>query len=1505
MKLEGVREKVFLDRYSLKDDDGNPVEKTPEEMWRRVAKGIASVEKKKDQKDWEEKFYNAMTDFKFVPGGRVLAGAGTGYGVTFFNCFVIPSPPDSRDGIMDNLKAMIEIMARGGGVGVNISSLRPRGARVKKVNGFSSGPCNWAEMYSVATHDIIQQGGCFSGDTRIMTHRGLLPIKEVVESKSKYYVTTHKGYKKITAKFNNGIKDLYEVTTASGFKVKTTLAHRFLTFDKNGRFHLKALSDLRKGDDVVHLLGEWSDELPYAALNTNLPIPSKYSSGLKDLVLPKVLNEDLAFIVGVYDADGSKIPDEFSPNGKGIRIAVSANRIHDLQTVIDAIKRCFHVLPTVRKGDGAVNVVQVFSRRLNEFLKVNGLLKDSSVRVNVPEYIFTSPQRVVEAYIAGVFLGDGTNRGGKGGLRIATVSMSFAENIQLLLLSLGIGSKIKVQARKEKNWRTVYTVTVNGKSFMERFLRLLAPYTEKVLDKKISVRNGFFGWPFNVTERFSYVPYFQRTMARTNPTTSQTSVQFLTQIIPIVQKVDRADVEFLGRCIPDTISSIAHMSKETVYDLEVEDVHLLSGNGFYTSNSRRGALMLMLWDWHPDIEEFITVKQDLRRINGANLSVCASDAFMEAVKNDKDWDLVFPDIDDPQYDEKWDGVLAHWKKLGKKVKVYKTVKARYLWDLICSAAWRSAEPGLVFMERYNKQYNNWYWNTINCVNPCVTGDTLVTVENGFKQARDLKVGDEILTPKGFKPIKKFYNNGKQRIIKISFSDGGSLRATTDHKLKVVRKNGKQEWVKVTDLKKGDSIMKLVLLGTFNERGKSNKNNRNQNKEDNNHYQQIGIEGSSIGYHNFAFLAKNKLRDQKSDAMMVQNSILDQLTFVKSEMSGGKIPIASTTTPISDVMSDSFLSSKRVKMNPYTKKERLLATSETIISNEKITISAVKVTKVVDTGINEEVFDVYEPETLTWITNGYISLDCGEEGLPSWGVCNLASLNLSAFVKGYAVDKKGEMDYESLAEHAKIAVRFQDDVVDADKYVYPEIKQMQLNGERRIGLGTLGLGDALIKMHLRYGSEEASLAVDKIYKTIRDSAYEESVDIACEKGPFPKINIKKHLQGYFIKQLPKNILAKMKKYGVRNSVLLQAAPTGTTSLLSGASSGVEPVYEFEYTHNGRLGKQVVFHSIYGEWKEKHPDEARPDYFVAANDLTPEDHVRVQSIVQKYVDASISKTVNAPNSHTVEDVKKLYTLAYEWGCKGITYMREGSRMGVLQRVDPSASTSTMSSIPNGSGQEKKEKEKTEVKEVTEPFARRPMVVEGFTYQVETPIGKTYVTINHNEGKPFEVFIANGKSGSDVSAMADALGRMISIMLRVAGPVPARERLRKIVSELAGLGGSRSVGFGENKVRSLPDAVAKVLARYAGFRVNGRVEDKDMTTNGNGVMDKFVNGNVQNGPLSNEPQVKEETSTVSQLSLSQTAQAASTTHLFDICPECGAGSLAYEEGCQKCYGCGYSAC
>ncbi|MDO8619265.1 MAG: adenosylcobalamin-dependent ribonucleoside-diphosphate reductase [Candidatus Daviesbacteria bacterium] len=782
--LDGMRSKVFLDRYSMKDVNGEPMEKHPEEMWWRVANGIAHEEKTPElRKHWAKKFYEAMDGFKFVPGGRILSGAGTGFEVTFFNCYVIPSPKDSRGGIMENITHTVEIQARGGGVGINLSSLRPHGARVKKVNGTSSGPVSWAALYSAANHDVIQQGG-----------------------------------------------------------------------------------------------------------------------------------------------------------------------------------------------------------------------------------------------------------------------------------------------------------------------------------------------------------------------------------------------------------------------------------------SRRGALMLMLHDWHPDVIEFIHVKEDLTKIPGANLSICVSDKFMEAVQKDEEWTTKFPDITDPDYDSVWDGDIEKWESLGKKVITYGTYKAKDIWDQICNAAWRSAEPGLHFLERSNKWSNTWYFEKLLSTNPC-----------------------------------------------------------------------------------------------------------------------------------------------------------------------------------------------------------------------------------------------------------------GEQPLGAWAVCNLGAMNLAAFV-----DDSGNFDYPLLEDTTKTAMRFMDNVVDANYYFYDE-NEKRAKEIRRTGIGSMGLGDALIKMKIRYGSDASLEVMEKIYKTIRDVGYETSSDLAKEKGPFPKFEAKKYLQGHFIQDLPEAIQKKIKTQGIRNAVILTQAPTGTTSLLSGVSSGIEPVYDFAFVRTDRTGTSTIYHPLYKAWRDANPEaEVVPDYFCSANDLTPEDHVKVQATVQRYTDSSISKTVNAPNAHTVDDVKKLYMMAYELGCKGVTYFRDGSRTGVLAHIE---------NQPAGSQGKKEEK----VEETAEVFVSRPMILRGRTYRMQTPLGEAFVTINRDaQNQPFEVFVTIGKGGMHTMADAEAIGRLASLSLRLArssGGLSPKEVAQKIVSQLRGIGGASHVGFGKDRVMSLADAIAKTLSED--LAVNETEEPMEQV------------------PLNLPEGGKDDQDKTEQLKLGVTAKQG------DLCPECGAASFVMEEGCQKCYSCGYSKC
>ena len=386
---------------------------------------------------------------------------------------------------------------------------------------------------------------------------------------------------------------------------------------------------------------------------------------------------------------------------------------------------------------------------------------------------------------------------------------------------------------------------------------------------------------------------------------------------------------------------------------------------------------------------------------------------------------------------------------------------------------------------------------------------------------------------------------------------------------------------------------------------------------------------------------------------------------------------------------------------------------------------------------------------------------------------------------------------------------------------------------------------------------------------------------------------------------------MKKHGVRNSVLLQQAPTGSTSLMAGVSSGIEPVYEFELIRRDRLGEHILRHPLYDAWyaefkarEGRDPGKVdRPNYFVSANDLTPEDHVYVQATIQKYVDASISKTVNAPKAHTVEDVKRLYMLAYDQGCKGITYMRAESRPGVLTRMDEDKKPASAKASAGEAGEDEVKIGGQYVPEVKP----RPMVLNGATYEIETPVGRAFVTINTNGGnQPAELFINVGKAGSDVTAMAEALGKVISLVFRMASPIPAMERANKVAAMLVGIGGARSLGFGENRIRSLPDAIAKVIDRHFGFFTthkgeiasNGHSNGHVTPTNGHqaqGVRDAAA---IQEPVV--EPAQRPNTYPGQHMLLTEKRMVT-----VDLCPSCGEGSLVFEESCKKCYSCGYSEC
>lgn len=727
LKLNGSQVSIELRDGSITEqaieDVDKPLETEPSQMMDRVARGIAAIETSTvKQQEWERNFRWLLDDWKFVPGGRILTAAGTDQKLTFFNCYVVPSPEDSRRGIVDTLSQMMEIMSRGGGVGINISSLRPQHAYVKGVNGRSSGSVSWGGLYSFVT-GLIEQGGCFGPAERILTNKGLIPALELAErldAGEQLLAHTHKGFRPFTHVFRNGTKPLYEVTTKRGNAVRVTLDHKMAVL-RNGAITTVPLRELLEGEEILLLLGE-GVETDYVPLAPPTYKPSIMSTRLNtDLSFPAELNEDLAYLLGYMHGDGyvhvGKKVTWQAP--KAIKLATADAYPTVRQRLIDISLKLFGLQATVEDcGESAHANVGLYSRLLVEWLTQHGLLKAKAEDIRVPEAIFRSPSSVMGAFIAGYFDADGCNRGRKSGYGMDSISRAMLQDVQQLLAINGIVSAIHTTDRSQYGWQTNYRLNVTGATFKQRFADFVP--SAKITADGNGKRDMYQTYPAEVwTSLGARSKYRQRIY---DGYSERISFGQLTSIstrlatageVAVVEAI--ADVQ---RTLPDTIVSIVPVGNSLVYDFEVDDVHLLSGNGIYTSNSRRGALMLILNVWHPDVLGFINAKREAGKITNANISVGLTDAFMEAVEADADWDLVFPDPQTPNYNEEWDGDIEKWRAAGKPINVHRTVKARTIWNSIVESAWASAEPGLWFIDRTNKMSNSAYFSPLICTNPC-------------------------------------------------------------------------------------------------------------------------------------------------------------------------------------------------------------------------------------------------------------------------------------------------------------------------------------------------------------------------------------------------------------------------------------------------------------------------------------------------------------------------------------------------------------------------------------------------------------------------------------------------------------------------------------------------------------------------------------------------------------------------------------------------------------------
>src|SRR5213594_3760151 len=478
--------------------------------------------------------------------------------------------------------------------------------------------------------------------------------------------------------------------------------------------------------------------------------------------------------------------------------------------------------------------------------------------------------------------------------------------------------------------------------------------------------------------------------------------------------------------------------------------------------------------------------------------------------------------------------------------------------------------------------------------------------------------------------------------------------------------------------------------------------------------------------------------------------------------------------------------------------------------------------------------------------------CGEQPLLPNEACNLGSLNVSKFAKR-SDEGQWTIDWDEMERVVRLAVRFLDDVIEMNPYPLPEI-DATVKANRRIGLGIMGWADLLFTTGIPYDSQEAIELADRLMAFVKEKSHDQSAKLAEERGPFPNWD-----HSIYKNERP-----------MRNSTVTTIAPTGTISMIAGCSSGVEPIFALAFEHRvkqpdgervltfvnetfERIAKEQGFYSdaLMQEIVKRgslHGIRGLPEHaaqlFKTSHEIGFEWHVRHQAAFQRSTDNGVSKTINLPNSASEEDVARAYRLAWDLGCLGITVFRDGCKGEQVLNV----------------GVKKDKALPTVGQAVIKP---RPASLAGKTYRKETPIGTAFITVNQTDAnEPFEVFVQVGKGGSDTMAVAEALGRLISLTLRLPSALSPQRRLEEVISQLSRIGGAQPMGFGAGKILSLPDALARTLAEHIG-------------------------------------QVKTEGAPPSPPKLEERRR------IGDLCKECGQATFVYEEGCKKCLSCGFNEC
>lgn len=909
-------------------------------------------------------------------------------------------------------------------------------------------------------------------------------------------------------------------------------------------------------------------------------------------------------------------------------------------------------------------------------------------------------------------------------------------------------------------------------------------------------------------------------------------------------------------------------------------------------NGRRGALMLSMSINHPDIEEFITKKQDLTKVTGANISVKVTDEFMKAVENDEDYILTFP-VDSRLTPEYVQGYTEYNKLYHSPYDstLFKRVKARELWKTLMHCAWNTAEPGILFESAMHNYSPDGVYENFKMVstNPCFHPDTLIETVEGKKRIADIteptfvysmsKEGHICVVP----ATAAFKTKENARTLKITLRNGSSIMVTPDHKM-FVQGVG---FVQAKHLKIGDRIAHILR----SRRGRryvgiklTTEGNRDYVMEHRLVYEGVyGPQGDKDIHH----IDANTFNNVITNLQAISHSKHSRLTAIEQNPQ---------IHQIRDKETGKFLSSnnKPAYLNTKPLPEYLSTNFKGRFDNCIVNI---------EEGEQVDVYDIQVPNTHCLIANNMVAHNCGEIPMGPFDSCRLIHINLSSFINN-PFTSESSIDKEKLYEVSYEAMRLADDLVDleieaVDKIInvvkdeddftefnlWSRIKETAVRG-RRAGLGFTGLADAIAMLGLKYDSNEGLDTIEHIMKIMFKAQLDCQVDMAVERGSFPAWDVDKeftNLEGnnlwyqwlfhYYNKETNRMVV-----YGRRNISWSTVAPTGTVSIMAQCSSGIEPVFMPFYERKRKCmspedrvdytdikGEKytlfVVVHPNFAKWlcystfngnfnsneylerlqDIKYLKEAfkeSPYYGSTAPEIDWHQRVKLQGIVQKYITHSISSTINLPNGTTEEEIANIYIEAWKEGNKGQTIYRDGCREGVLNKVD-----------------------KPKVID-NRQAPKRPKELEADYYQVKVKGEQFIVLVGLLEGKPYEVFA-----------------------FRPLRPVNIPTHKGKII-----------------KISKMHYSFDSEYIKLSDLQLaNTNVEEKAATLYSSMLLRHGVNIEYI---TKTAKKVNDNISSFSSAMCRILSKYNNSTEFKESCPECG-GRLVRDNGCLHCIDCGYSRC